>query len=154
MGAADLLFCALLRRARPDVASATCGVAMSARRSPQKAPQKRPSKSAAQKHPSKSAPQRHPSKPTAHSTLRRVHKSNSFMQMLSGDAEAPEDELAKEMTHDLEMNFNKIAPFGKEDTAKELQDHAASTQNTLVDAVENAEVAEIKRAVFRALTRL
>merc|ERR1719161_2942751 len=39
--------------------------------------------------------------------------------------QAPEDELAKEMTHDLEMNFNKIAPFGKEDTAKELQDHAA-----------------------------
>jgi hypothetical protein len=66
---------------------------------------------------------------------------------------APEDELAKEMTHDLEMNFNKIAPFGKEDTAKELQDHAAKTQDTLVDAVENAEVAEIKRAVFRALTR-
>merc|ERR1712194_185671 len=69
-------------------------------------------------------------------------------------AKAPEDDLAKEMTHDLEMNFNKIAPFGKEDTAKELQDHAAQTQNTLVDAVENAEVAEIKRAVFRALTRL
>merc|ERR1719443_2656093 len=42
--------------------------------------------------------------------------------------QAPEDELAKEMTHDLEMNFNKIAPFGKEDTAKELQDHAAKTQ--------------------------
>merc|ERR1719253_2261229 len=62
--------------------------------------------------------------------------------------------LAKEMTHDLEMNFNNIAPFGKEDTAKELQDHAAETQNTLVDAVENAEVAEIKRAVFRSLTRL
>ena len=59
---------------------------------------------------------------------------------------APEDALAKEMTHDLEMNFNKIAPFGKEDTAKELQDHAADTQDTLVDAVENAEVAEIKRA--------
>jgi len=69
-------------------------------------------------------------------------------------AKAPEDDLAKEMTHDLEMNFNKIAPFGKEDTAKELQDHAAKTQDTLVDAVENAEVAEIKRAVFRALTRL
>jgi len=66
----------------------------------------------------------------------------------------PEDDLAKEMTHDLEMNFNKIAPFGKEDTARELQDHAAKTQDTLVDAVENAEVAEIKRAVFRALTRL
>merc|ERR1719152_858759 len=47
-----------------------------------------------------------------------------------------------------------IAPFGREDTAQELQAHAASTQDTLVDAVENAEVAEIKRAVFRALTRL
>merc|ERR1719355_540630 len=33
-----------------------------------------------------------------------------------GAAKAPEDDLAKEMTHDLEMNFNKIAPFGKEDT--------------------------------------
>merc|ERR1712232_512494 len=73
---------------------------------------------------------------------------------LAANVHAPEDELAKEMTHDLEMNFNKIAPFGKEDTAKELQDHAAKTQDTLVDAVENAEVAEIKRAVFRALTRL
>jgi len=77
-------------------------------------------------------------------------KPISFLQV----NKAPEDELAKEMTHDLEMNFNKIAPFGKEDTAKELQDHAAKTQDTLVDAVENAEVAEIKRAVFRALTRL
>uniref|UniRef100_A0A7S4T3U2 Uncharacterized protein n=1 Tax=Alexandrium monilatum TaxID=311494 RepID=A0A7S4T3U2_9DINO len=48
----------------------------------------------------------------------------------------------------------QIAPFGKEDTARELQTHAARTQDTLVDAVENAEVAEIKRAVFRALTRL
>jgi len=76
----------------------------------------------------------------------------SFMQVAS--VQAPEDKLAAEMTHDLEMNFNKIAPFGKEDTAKELQDHAAKTQDTLVDAVENAEVAEIKRAVFRALTRL
>mmetsp|Transcript_47622 Transcript_47622/g.92097 ORF Transcript_47622/g.92097 Transcript_47622/m.92097 type:complete len:329 (+) Transcript_47622:108-1094(+) len=73
---------------------------------------------------------------------------------LEQQVRAPEDDLAREMTHDLEMNFNKIAPFGKEDTAKELQDHAAKTQDTLVDAVENAEVAEIKRAVFRALTRL
>jgi len=77
----------------------------------------------------------------------------SFVQ-IDAHLSAPEDDLAKEMTHDLEMNFNKIAPFGKEDTAKELQDHAAKTQDTLVDAVENAEVAEIKRAVFRALTRL
>jgi len=50
--------------------------------------------------------------------------------------------------------FARIAPFGKEDTAAELQHHAAMTQDTLVDAVENAEVAEVKRSVFRALTRL
>jgi len=81
-------------------------------------------------------------------------KTGAVLLQLSSLASAPEDDLAKEMTHDLEMNFNKIAPFGKEDTAKELQDHAAKTQDTLVDAVENAEVAEIKRAVFRALTRL
>eukprot|EP00401_Gymnodinium_catenatum_P045244 CAMPEP_0117522580 /NCGR_PEP_ID=MMETSP0784-20121206/34280_1 /TAXON_ID=39447 /ORGANISM="" /LENGTH=206 /DNA_ID=CAMNT_0005318655 /DNA_START=73 /DNA_END=693 /DNA_ORIENTATION=+ len=48
----------------------------------------------------------------------------------------------------------QITPFGREDTGKALQNLAASTQDTLVDAVENAEVAEIKRAVFRALTRL
>eukprot|EP00420_Gonyaulax_spinifera_P039261 CAMPEP_0197874862 /NCGR_PEP_ID=MMETSP1439-20131203/4266_1 /TAXON_ID=66791 /ORGANISM="Gonyaulax spinifera, Strain CCMP409" /LENGTH=81 /DNA_ID=CAMNT_0043494023 /DNA_START=38 /DNA_END=280 /DNA_ORIENTATION=+ len=40
----------------------------------------------------------------------------------------------------------QIAPFGKEDTARELQSHAARTQDTLVDAVENAEVSEIKRS--------
>jgi hypothetical protein len=87
---------------------------------------------------------------------KKARGSASFLQQKESvqRAHAPEDELAKEMTHDLEMNFNKIAPFGKEDTAKELQDHAAKTQDTLVDAVENAEVAEIKRAVFRALTRL
>lgn len=48
----------------------------------------------------------------------------------------------------------QISPFGKEDTASELTAHAERTQDTLVDAVENAEVAEVKRAVFRALTRL
>merc|ERR1719359_507237 len=66
---------------------------------------------------------------------------------------APEDELAKEMTHDLEMNFNKIAPFGKEDTAKELQDHAAKTQDTLVDAVENAQCSARSRACVRRRSR-
>jgi hypothetical protein len=73
----------------------------------------------------------------------KEQKPVSFVQLKKREdpAPAPEDQLAKEMTHDLEMNFNKIAPFGKEDTAKELQDHAADTQDTLVDAVENAEVA-------------
>ena len=51
-------------------------------------------------------------------------------------------------------NDTLVTPFGKEDTAAELQSHAARTQDTLVNAVENAEVTEIIRAVFRALTRL
>ena len=51
-------------------------------------------------------------------------------------------------------NATLVTPFGKEDTAAESQSHAARTQDTLVNAVENAEVTEIKRAVFRALTRL
>ena len=42
----------------------------------------------------------------------------------------------------------------KEMDTEELQDHAAKTQDKLVDAFENAEATEIKRAVFRALTRL
>ena len=43
-----------------------------------------------------------------------------------------------------------LTQFGKEDTAAKLQSHAARIQVTL----ENAEVTEIKCAVFRALTRL
>ena len=49
------------------------------------------------------------------------------------------------MTHDLEVKFNKMTPFVKEDTAKELENHAGKTQDTLVGAVENVEVAEIER---------
>ena len=47
-------------------------------------------------------------------------------------------------------NDTLVAPFGKEDAAAELQSHAARTQDTLVNAVENAEVTEIIRAVFCA----
>merc|ERR1719272_1868240 len=38
-------------------------------------------------------------------------KAPALIQL--GMRKAPEDDLAQEMTHDLEMNFNKIAPFGK-----------------------------------------
>ena len=47
-------------------------------------------------------------------------------------------------------NDTLVAPFGKEDAAAESQSHAARTQETLVNAVENAEVTEIIRAVFCA----
>ena len=58
------------------------------------------------------------------------------------------------MTHDLEANLNKFAPFDKEDTAKKLSDHGAKTQDTLADSVEKGMVADIGCAVFRVLTRL
>ena len=45
-------------------------------------------------------------------------------------------------------NATLVTPFGKEDTAAELQSHAARTEDTLVNAVENAEVTEIKREVI------
>ena len=48
----------------------------------------------------------------------------------------------------------RLHPFGEEDTAEELQDHTAKARDTLVDAVENTEVENTKRAVFCAWTRL
>ena len=51
------------------------------------------------------------------------------------------------MAHDLVVNFNKFDLFSGENTANELQDNATKTQDTLY-----AEVAEIERAVFQALT--
>merc|ERR1719221_681433 len=59
----------------------------------------------------------------------------------TGPAPDPKTGLAQKDTKD--PAYRMIAPFGKENTAYELQDHAARTQDTLVDAVENAEVAEI-----------
>ena len=48
------------------------------------------------------------------------------------------------MTHNLEVNFDTTTPFLKEDTAKELQNHAGKTRDTWVGAIENVEVAEIE----------
>jgi len=72
----------------------------------------------------------------------------------SAPTEPPPAPTASESTEVPEVKGAQISPFGKEDTASELTKHAERTQDTLVDAVENAEVAEVKRAVFRALTRL
>uniref|UniRef100_A0A7R9ZZN4 Uncharacterized protein n=1 Tax=Pyrodinium bahamense TaxID=73915 RepID=A0A7R9ZZN4_9DINO len=55
---------------------------------------------------------------------------------------------------DVEMPYGQLEPFGREDTAQELTEAAISESNMMVDQLERAEVAEEKRAVFRALTRL
>jgi len=55
---------------------------------------------------------------------------------------------------DTEMPFGELEPFGREDTASELTEAAIHESDKMVDQIEKAEVAEEKRAVFRALTRL
>merc|ERR1719471_2078819 len=55
---------------------------------------------------------------------------------------------------DMDMPFGDLEPFGREDTAQELTESSIHESDAMVDQLERAEVAEEKRAVFRALTRL
>jgi len=55
---------------------------------------------------------------------------------------------------DMQMPYGDLEPFGREDTAQELTEDSIRQSNGMVDQLERAEVAEEKRAVFRALTRL
>jgi hypothetical protein len=55
---------------------------------------------------------------------------------------------------DTEMPYGDLEPFGREDTAQELTENSVKESDAMVDQLERAEVAEEKRAVFRALTRL
>lgn len=55
---------------------------------------------------------------------------------------------------DTEMPYGELEPFGREDTAQELTESSIRESDSMVDQLERAEVAEEKRAVFRALTRL
>jgi len=55
---------------------------------------------------------------------------------------------------DTQMPFGELEPFGREDTAQELTERSITESDQMVDQLERAEVAEEKRAVFRALTRL
>merc|ERR550537_790429 len=61
---------------------------------------------------------------------------------------------AKSLDIDTAMPYGDLEPFGREDTAQELTESAVRESDQMVDQLERAEVAEEKRAVFRALTRL
>jgi len=52
------------------------------------------------------------------------------------------------------MPFGQLETFGREDTAQELTDASIAESNKMIDQVERAVVAETKRSMFRALTRL
>lgn len=55
---------------------------------------------------------------------------------------------------DTAMPYGQLEPFGREDTAQELTESSIKESDGMVDQLERAEVAEEKRAIFRALTRL
>jgi len=55
---------------------------------------------------------------------------------------------------DTAMPYGELEPFGREDTAQELTEASIHESDAMVDQLERAEVAEEKRSVFRALTRL
>jgi len=68
------------------------------------------------------------------------------------DAVMPIEE--KGIDIDTQMPYGDLEPFGREDTAQELTESSIKESDGMVDQLERAEVAEEKRAVFRALTRL
>mmetsp|Transcript_163815 Transcript_163815/g.520662 ORF Transcript_163815/g.520662 Transcript_163815/m.520662 type:complete len:347 (+) Transcript_163815:55-1095(+) len=61
---------------------------------------------------------------------------------------------AAPLANDMQMPYGDLEPFGREDTAQELTEASITESDAMVDQLERAEVAEEKRAVFRALTRL
>jgi len=52
------------------------------------------------------------------------------------------------------LPFSDLEPFGREEKAQALTEASINASNKMVDQIEKAEVAETKRSVFRALTRL
>jgi len=70
----------------------------------------------------------------------------------SGEAATPV--IQQGLDIDTEMPYGDLEPFGREDTAQELTEASIRESDGMVDQLERAEVAEEKRSVFRALTRL
>jgi len=75
-----------------------------------------------------------------------------FLVVKESAEETPVQE--KGIDVDTEMPYGELEPFGREDTAQELTESSIRESDEMVDQLERAEVAEEKRAVFRALTRL
>jgi len=72
----------------------------------------------------------------------------------TSDANEPCDDTSTGIDIVTEMPYGELEPFGREDTAQELTEQSVQESDEMVDQLERAEVAEEKRAVFRALTRL
>jgi len=70
------------------------------------------------------------------------------------ETEEPTPVEEKGIDIDTAMPYGDLEPFGREDTAQELTESSVKESDGMVDQLERAEVAEEKRSVFRALTRL
>jgi len=79
---------------------------------------------------------------------------HSFLVAKDEEIEKPQPVASKGIDIDTAMPYGDLEPFGREDTAQELTESSVSESNEMVDQLERAEVAEEKRSVFRALTRL
>jgi len=93
---------------------------------------------------------------------KEVEKYNVKMKPLEQDEQQEEIEDKGDATPveqkgidiDTAMPYGDLEPFGREDTAQELTENSIQESDAMVDQLEKAEVAEEKRSVFRALTRL
>lgn len=72
----------------------------------------------------------------------------------AADVNAPPKKDDVGVDIDTEMPYGELEPFGREDTAQELTEDSIKESDGMVDQIERAQVAEEKRSVFRALTRL
>jgi len=80
------------------------------------------------------------------------HEEHHHDQHLEHQEATPVEE--KGIDIDTQMPYGDLEPFGREDTAQELTESSVKESDGMVDQLERAEVAEEKRSVFRALTRL
>lgn len=89
-----------------------------------------------------------------HSFLVEDNEVNGASVEVSGGAAPAPGPAEGNIDMNIEMPYGDLEPFGREDTAQELTEGSIKESDAMVDQLEKAEVAEEKRAVFRALTRL
>jgi len=87
---------------------------------------------------------------------KEASSTQSVKRSASVERSAPVADISesKGIDIDTEMPYGELEPFGREDTAQELTEGSIRESDEMVDQLERAEVAEEKRSVFRALTRL
>jgi DNA repair exonuclease SbcCD ATPase subunit len=96
------------------------------------------------------------------SVAERIKREQEEMEAKEAAAKAAAAEAAKKKkarkasggSPGVDLPYGQLEAFGREDTAAELTDESIKQSDRMVDQIEKAEVAEEKRSVFRALTRL